>query len=376
MARIILKRPRGFSAPAAARRLGAWYRRHRRDLPWRRTRDPYRIWISEVMLQQTQVATVVAYYGRFVRRFPTVRALAKAREVQVLAAWSGLGYYRRARHLHAAAREIVARHAGRLPAEPEALRSLPGIGRYTAGAIASIAFDRPEPALDGNAERVLARLLAARGDPASAAVHRRLEEAAREILVAGHPSDLTQALMELGALVCTPVSPRCERCPIARDCRARIDGIQEELPQSAIGRPAVRRRWAVAVVRHGAAYLMVRRDGSGLMEGLWELPGDFLASGESPRAGLSRVGRQRLGRPIQAQGEIARLTQTITYRRIQVSARAAQLSEPAPDGWKMPAHARWVTPRRLSRLPHGSLTARLLALLEPGGAPRRWAGGP
>ena len=326
------------------------------------------------MLQQTQVATVIAYYERFVRRFPTVRALAKAREPQVLAVWSGLGYYRRARHLHAAARVIVARHDGRLPAGPEALRSLPGIGPYTAGAIASIAFDRPEPALDGNAERVLSRLLALRGDPASAAVHRRLEAAAREILAAGRPSDLTQALMELGALVCTPVSPGCGRCPVAPDCQARAEGIQEELPQSPGSRPAVRRRSAVAVVRNGGAYLMVRRIESGLMEGLWEFPGDFLASGESPKAGLSRVGRQRLGRPIQDGGEVARLTQTITYRRIQVSARAALLSEPAPEGWKMPAHARWVTPRRLSQLPHGSLTARLLALLEPGAAPRRTPG--
>ncbi len=316
------------------------------------------------MLQQTQVATVIAYYRRFVRRFPTVRALAKAREADVLAALSGLGYYRRARHLHAAARKIVTRHGGRLPSAVEALRALPGIGVYTAGAIASIAFDRPEPALDGNAERVLTRLLALRGDPAVAAVRRRLEQAARDLLGCGSPSDLTQALMEVGALVCTPVSPRCGRCPIARHCEARARGIEEELPESGKTRPTQRRESAVAIVRNGGAYLMVRRTGPGLMEGLWEFPGDFLGPGESAAAGLSRVGRQRLGRPIEAEKEIARLSQTITYRRIRVSARAAQLSEPAP-GWKMPNHARWLTRDRLLSLPHGSLTARLLALLEP-----------
>ncbi len=316
------------------------------------------------MLQQTQVATVIAYYRRFVRRFPTVRALAKAREADVLAAWSGLGYYRRARHLHAAARKIVARYGGRLPSAVEALRALPGIGVYTAGAIASIAFDRPEPALDGNAERVLTRLLALRGDPAVAAVRRRLEQAARDLLGCGSPSDLTQALMEVGALVCTPVSPRCGRCPLARHCEARARGIEEELPESGKTRSTQRRESAVAIVRSGGAYLMVRRTGPGLMEGLWEFPGDFLGPGESAAAGLSRVGRQRLGRPIEAEKEIARLSQTITYRRIRVSARAAQLSEPAP-GWKMPNHARWLTRDRLLRLPHGSLTARLLALLEP-----------
>jgi A/G-specific adenine glycosylase len=370
MAGIIQKRSRNFSA-AAATRLAAWYRRHRRDLPWRRTRDPYRIWISEVMLQQTQVATVIAYYERFVRRFPSLRALAAAREEEVLAAWSGLGYYRRARNLHAAAREIVARHSGILPADPQALRALPGIGSYTAGAVASIGFDRPEPALDGNAERVLTRLLALRGDVASARVRRRLEEVARALLSCGKPSEITQALMELGALLCSPASPRCARCPLRGACRARAAGIQEQLPQSKPSRPAVRRQSAVAIVRSGGAYLMVRRSEPGLMQGLWEFPGDFLGSKESATAGLRRVGRERLGRALEAEREIARLTQTITYRRIRVSARAAQLSEPAPGGWQLPRNARWLTPARAQRLPHGSLTARLLALLEPAPSRRR-----
>ena len=344
----------------------AWYRRRRRDLPWRRTRDPYRIWISEVMLQQTQVATVIGYYERFVRRFPGLPELAEAPPEEVLAAWSGLGYYRRARSLHAAAREIVARHSGKLPADPRALRALPGIGSYTAGAIASIGFDLPEPALDGNAERVLARLLALPGDPASAPVRRRLEEAARALLSHGRPSTMTQALMELGALVCSPSSPLCGGCPVRRYCRARAAGIQERLPQGRRARSAVRRRSTVAIVRNGEAYLMLRRGGGGLMEGLWEFPGDFLGARESPAAGLRRVGRERLGRPIEAAEEIARLTHTITYRRIRVSARAARLAEPPTGGWKMPVHARWLTPKSVLRLPHGSLTAKLLALLEPG----------
>ena len=196
------------------RRLLAWYRRHQRDLPWRRTRDPYAIWVSEIMLQQTQVATAIPYYERFLRRFPHVRALARAPMERVLKSWEGLGYYSRARNLRRAAQIVLAEHGGRLPEEPEALRKLPGIGRYTAGAISSIAFDRDEPVLDGNVIRVLCRVFLIRANPKSARTQKRLWKLAEELLPAGHASFFNQALMDLGATICMPSHPHCDRCPL------------------------------------------------------------------------------------------------------------------------------------------------------------------
>ncbi|HEV8374951.1 MAG TPA: A/G-specific adenine glycosylase [Candidatus Polarisedimenticolia bacterium] len=340
----------------AARKLLAWYRRHQRDLPWRRTRNPYRIWISEVMLQQTQVATVIPYYRRFLERFPDVEALARAREQDVLAVWSGLGYYRRARHLHAAARVLLREHQGRIPRDLAALRRLPGIGRYTAGALASIAFDRPEPAIDGNAERVLSRFLARRD-------HELLEEVVRNMMLAASPSQITQALMELGALVCAPTAPACGRCPLEESCRARQQGLQSEFPAAKRRRPSKKLDAAVAVVRQGSALLMLRRDGEELLRGMWEFPGDFLEPGEEPEAGLRRVGRDRIGRAIVTRKLIASVEQTLTYRRVRVHAFDAVLAEPTPAGWKLPRGARWVSMRTVGRLPHGSRTAKLLSLL-------------
>ena len=226
--------PPRFPHASLSRNLAAWYSLHRRRLPWRGTRDPYRIWVSEVMLQQTRVATVVPYYRRFLRRFPSLQALAGAPVEEVLSAWSGLGYYRRARALHAAAREVVDRLGGEIPADPSLLRRLPGVGSYTAGALSSIAFGLPEPALDGNSLRVFSRLLALGGDPRSPANRRVMEKAARRLLENGAPGDINQALMELGARICLPVSPRCDACPIRKECRARVRGLQSVLPETSM----------------------------------------------------------------------------------------------------------------------------------------------
>jgi len=352
----------------ARRSLLAWYRRHRRDLPWRRTRDPYRIWVSEVMLQQTQVATVIPYYGRFLKRFPSLRSLARAPGERVLAAWSGLGYYRRARHLHAAAQEVMRRFAGVIPADPAALRSLPGVGRYTAGALASIAFGLPEPAMDGNALRVLCRLLARRGNPQSPAALRVLEPAARSLLSGSRPGDVTQALMELGALVCIPASPRCPLCPLRGVCRAFASGLQSVLPEGVPGRPTRKLEAAVGVVRRGRSFLIVRRTGEGLMQDLWEFPGGILKPGEDARDGLARIGKERLGRPLRPKEKVASFRQTLTYRRLSVEAYRATLSEPLPAAVAAAGGIRWVRPVELLRLPHGSATRRILAKLAAGRA--------
>jgi len=330
------------------------------------------------MLQQTRVATVVPYYRRFLKRFPSLRALSAARAEEVLSAWSGLGYYRRARSLHAAAREVADRFGGEIPADPFLLRSLPGVGRYTAGALASIAFGVAEPALDGNSLRVLSRLLALEGDPKSPANRRVLEEAARGLLEDGVPGDINQALMELGARVCLPVSPRCGACPVPKDCRARARGLQSVLPGTSRGRPTVGMEAAVAVIRRGKSYLMIRRDGKGLMEGLWEFPGGFLNPGEDARKGLARIGRERLGAALRPGEKVASFRQAITYRRVKVGAYRATLSEPLPGREGERGAVRWIRPADLDRLPHGSATRRILAKIgsgPPGKAPPRGRGG-
>jgi len=269
-------------------RLLRWYARHRRDLPWRRTRDPYAIWVSEIMLQQTQVTTVLPYYDRFLARFPDVAALAEATEEEVLGHWSGLGYYRRARSLHAGAREVVARHHGRVPSDPTTLRELPGVGRYTAGAIASIAFGLPQPILDGNVRRVLARIHACDGARIGWAQEKRQlwEEAAR--LAEGvRPGDLNQALMELGALVCTPAAPACPRCPVRSSCRARAEGDPEIYPARR-PRPATRSvRVAVAWVRRRDRMLVERPGEGNPLRGAWDLPAVELPDEADARQALA-----------------------------------------------------------------------------------------
>jgi len=318
------------------------------------------------MLQQTRVATVVPYYRRFLRRFPGLRALAAARVEEVLSAWSGLGYYRRARSLHAAAREVVDRFRGEIPADPSLLGGLSGVGRYTAGALASIAFGLAEPALDGNSQRVLSRLLALGGDPKSPVNRRILEDAARRLLERGVPGDINQALMELGARICLPASPRCGACPVPKDCRARARGLQSVLPETSRRRPTVGMEAAVAVIRRGKSYLMIRREGKDLMGGLWEFPGGFLNPGEDARKGLIRIGRERLGAALRPREKMASFRQAITYRRVKVDAYRATLSEPVPSAPRARGAVRWVRPADLEALPHGSATRRILKKIGSG----------
>ncbi len=252
--------------------LGPWFLQHQRDLSWRRTRDPYAIWVSEIMLQQTRVETVEAYYEGFLKKFPDVGSLAAADESQVLAAWSGLGYYRRARLLHAGAKYVAKELAGQVPGDAEALRKIPGVGKYTAGAITSIAFDRPAALVDGNVARVLSRLQAL-ADPklqdAGAAGHWAL---AQQIVEAGSPRVLAQALMELGATVCTPVAPKCLVCPVRSECAAHKKGLQDVIPAPKKRAPSpTEDLWALAV-RHRGRVLIERRPAEGLLAGMWCLP--------------------------------------------------------------------------------------------------------
>lgn len=302
-----------------------WYGRQRRALPWRATRDPYCIWVSEVMLQQTQVATVIGFYERWLRRFPDVSALAGADTEDVLRAWEGLGYYSRARNLQRAAREIVARHDGRLPESVQALLGLPGIGRYSAGAIASIAFGADEPAIDGNIVRVLTRLFALAGDPKRAPLAGRLWELARELLPPGRAGDFNQALMELGATVCTPKSPRCAACPVQRHCAALHADQVQVYPQSAPRPAPTLERRAVAWVKRAGRVLVVRAPANAARwSGMWQFPDVELGASQAPRSALAKSIESSTGLHVEVGDELLELRHQVTRFRIELTVFACK----------------------------------------------------
>jgi A/G-specific adenine glycosylase len=349
----------------------AWYDVHRRDLPWRRTDDPYAIWISETMLQQTRVETVIPYYERFLEHFPDVEALADADLEDVYGQWTGLGYYSRARNLHAAAQTVVSRHGGELPSNAAELRSLSGIGRYTAGAVASIAFGMHEPVVDGNVIRVLSRLLGVRDDVGDKRVIERLWEVAARLARGKRPGDLNQAVMELGATVCTPRAPRCPVCPLQRDCEARRAGDAEALPRKS-RRTRTRDIQAVAawIVRRGRA-LAVRRPEGGLLGGLWELPGGDLDDDTSPEAALHRCLRERLGLTLANATPVGEVEHLFTHRRLRLHVFRC---EDASGRIRRRDHAahRWLAQSAFGALPHGGPTRKALALLgHASGEPHR-----
>jgi A/G-specific adenine glycosylase len=307
---------------ALRRRLLAWYDAGHRDLPWRfpqRAADPYRVWVAEVLLQQTQVRAAIPYFQRFVARFPTLAALAAAREDEVLALWSGLGYYARGRNLHAAAREALARHGG-LPASLEALRALPGFGPYTAGAVASIAFAIPAAAVDGNVARVLARLFLVRGDPAAAPFRREIEGLAAALVDPARPGDLNQALMELGATICGKPAPACARCPLAPLCAARAAGSEREVPQARRRPPRRSLVLACALVRRDGALLFARRPARGLFGGLWAPPSvEVGADGDAARSLAAAVGEAH-GISLEVGPEVASCERILTHRALRLRA--------------------------------------------------------
>jgi A/G-specific adenine glycosylase len=315
------------SDEALMRGLLEWYARSRRDLPWRRVRDPYAILVSETMLQQTRIRTVLPYYERFMRELPTVHALAEAPEERVLALWSGLGYYRRARMLHAAARRVAGAYRGQIPREAEELRRLEGVGAYTAGAIASIAFGRRAALVDGNVARVLARLFAIEEDIKSSRGSGRLWGLAQRLVGAapGNPGDWNQALMELGATVCLPRGPMCDRCPVRDDCRALAMGLVDTLPHiERRSQPLPVRRTAV-VLASSRAVLLARRRKETLFGGLWEPPAvDGELAPLAEKLGLDAHKLQRAGEVVHV----------LTHRRMHVEVVRGSL----------PRRARWPLP--------------------------------
>lgn len=342
-----------------------WYRRHRRDLPWRRTRDPYAIWVSEVMLQQTRVAVVLNYYERFLRRFPDVAALARASEDEVLAAWSGLGYYRRAISLRRGAIAVTERSGGELPDDPAALIEIPGIGRYTAGAIASVAFGRDAPVLDGNVRRVLSRVSGFR--PSGAADVERLWCAAAALARGASPGDVNQAMMELGARVCTPRSPDCPACPWRRPCRARASGEPESYqPPRRPATPPERVVVAVAVVRRGRSVLLERRDGRTPLRGRWDLPARTVPVGAAPDEAIRGALASR-GIDADVKRPVATVPHAILDRRLELAICPAR-----PRGrLGLSEDLRWADRGALDEVAVSGATRKVLRVLSESVVARR-----
>lgn len=362
------------SADDLVTRLGRWYARSARDLPWRRTRDPYAIWISEAMLQQTRVETVVPYWERFLERFPTFEALARADEDDVLAAWSGLGYYRRARALRAAARVVVERHGGRFPDELEAALALPGVGPYTAGAVLSIAYDRPAAIVDGNVTRVLARLFELDDPVGSSTLTRAVWDLARELVPARGAGGWNQALMELGATLCRPREPECGRCPLARSCRALASGRAGELPRPRPKPATIAVDVDAFVVVRAGSLLLEKRPSEGRMAGLWQLPtrervGEGIGARTGP-AGDGSGGRERArtllfpselppGLSFEAL-ELGRLRHGITRHRLSIRVLGAAGSRARVER-RLPDRFRWHAAAAVADLPRTGITKKALA---------------
>jgi A/G-specific adenine glycosylase len=302
------------------RSLLKWFRTNARDLPWRKNRTPYAVWVSEIMLQQTQVTTVIPYFNRFMKRFPTVEKLARAKQDTVLKHWEGLGYYSRGRNLHTAAKLIVSDYGGQLPDTVDELQKIPGIGRYTAGAIASIAFNRPAPILDGNVIRVLSRLFCIEGNPKDDATKKKLWQLAETLVHIKHPGDFNEAMMELGAMVCTPQNPQCPKCPLKNQCQAIKTGRQAELPVKQKQAPLPHYSIVVGIVFKGDKILIDKRRQNALLGGLWEFPGGKKKSGESFKTAVAREVKEETGIEIKVGKKLCIVKHTYSHFKITLHA--------------------------------------------------------
>lgn len=361
------------SRDALSAALLAWFDHGHRDMPWRHTKDPYAIWLSETMLQQTQVETVKPYYYKFLQAFPTVADLAKADLQEVLKLWAGLGYYRRAKHLHAAAQAMLQQHGGRVPPTAAQLLELPGVGRYTAGAVASIAFDEPVPVLDGNVMRVLSRLALVDTDLSRPQTQKRLWSIAETLVPKKRPGDYNQALMELGALVCTPLHPKCMLCPLHSFCGAFRQHRQHELPKKAPKRPVPAYRFLLFLLTdpHGRL-LVLQRPRGGLWEEMWEFPVLKTPLSVNSLASLADVVSEALAIAVVLDRELGLVAHTLTHRRMEYQVYAGHCPAtsplpvrlpPCPDGSQCYQSARWVDPSEHAGVPMAIAMKKVLTML-------------
>jgi len=334
-------------------RLIRWYQKNHRKLPWRRTRDPYKIWVSEIMLQQTTVGTVIPYYKRWVRRFPSVRDVARASLEDILTSWQGLGYYSRAKNLHRAAGIIVREYGGRVPRSRESLRKLPGFGPYTTGAVLSIAFGQRQPIVDANVRRVICRLRMLKGE--SSVLDRSIYLFLQDVMPALHPGIFNQGLMELGALVCKPDDPACPDCPLKTDCRAYAQGVQEAFPPKK--RMATQKIEAVVgIIRRKDALFLQKRPSTGLLAGFWELPGGKVRRDETPQRALVRELKEELGVDVLSVRHAATIRHAYTKFQVRLSAFECEVA-PLP---KEDTTHRWVRRKDLVKYPLPAGTVKVL----------------
>ena len=340
-------------------RLESWYGAHKRDLPWRRTSDPYRIWISEIMLQQTTVNAVIPFYKAWIARFPNVRALARSPLQGVLKAWQGLGYYQRARNLHAAAREIVDVHRGKLPADHDVLMRLPGFGPYTAAAVASLAFDKPYPVVDANVRRVMMRILHLPGE-ANGRHDKAIDAALARLMDRRSPGTFNQAMMELGALICRPRTPLCAACPLPDLCLAYERGEQEVIPKPK-ERITKKAKAVVGIIRKGSRVLIQQRPAKGLFAGLWEFPGGKVERDETLEQALARELREELDAGMKEARFLLEVKHTYTQFQVALYAYTVRLKdEPALEAGRQ----KWVTIKSLRDYPFPSGSAKIVRFLE------------
>ncbi len=339
-----------------------WYCIHGRSLPWRQTQDPYPIWVSEIMLQQTQVKTVIPYYERWVAQFPTITGLANADQQQVLKAWQGLGYYARARNLHRAAQQIVQQHNGKFPVELATVLTLPGIGRTTAGGILSAAFNQPVPILDGNVKRVLARLDGVTTPPNK--VLTALWKTSEHLLDPDSPRDFNQALMDLGATVCTPKNPACLLCPWNSHCRAYRMNMQNELPVSETRAPIPHKQIGVAVIWNQQGQILIdRRRQDGLLGGLWEFPGGKIEPGETVEACIRREILEELGIAIEVGEHLITIEHTYTHFHVTLNVHHCRHVNGEPQPIECD-EVRWVNLHELEQFPFPKANVRIIEALQ------------
>lgn len=348
-------------------RLLNWYNKHKRAFPWRGHRDPYAVWISEIMLQQTRVETALPYFKKWMKLFPTVRALANASEREVLNAWEGLGYYSRARNFHKAAKIVVEKYGGKLPRDVDELRKLPGIGRYTAGALASIIYGMDEPALDGNLKRVYARLFDVKKPVNSTEGEKLLWKIAHENLPKGKAAEFNQALMDLGARVCTPKNPRCEVCPIARDCKAKARGVQHLRPVKLAKKivPHYVHVAAVIVERINKSLyaLMAKRPSKGLLAGMWEFPNARVEGEPAEELAAALRAAYRLNvRMKRMVNPLVVVEHTYSHFKVTVNAFRCGLSKTATGD-----HLKWIRLNDLEKYPMGKVDRAIARKLKSDG---------
>ena len=340
-----------------------WFKAHQRALPWRKKYEPYHVWISEIMLQQTQVVTVLPYFDRWIKKLPTIQSVAEAKEDTILKLWEGLGYYSRARNLQKAAKMIVEKFDGKFPEKYEDILSLPGIGKYTAGAITSIAFNQNYPVVDGNVIRVISRLKAFKGNTRLPVNIQKMWKWAGDLLAKGEARDFNQAMMELGALICTPKNPKCDQCPVQKFCSGFSSGIQEELPNRGEKKKTESIKVSIAVIQKNGKFFVQKRPSSGLMGGLWEFPGGKVEKKETSKQALIREIKEELGITLKGIKKITEIKHAYTRFKVDLHCYSAEIKE-GTISLKSAQEGKWVTLADLKKLPFPAANVRLIDQLN------------